>query len=255
MPILASLLAAAALNTMVRDIKLTAVSYNIRHGKGMDDQVMISRVGDRLAPLKPDFVGLQEVDKLTKRCGDVDQASELGTYLGMNSAFGAFMPYDGGEYGLAILSRYPIRKTNVLRLPDGEEPRVALIVEAELPSGGVVAVVNVHFDWIGNDKNRFLQATSLRDYLKGINTPYILMGDFNDEPESRTLSLFREIASEVPKPKNDHFTFSSTNPEKEIDIIFTAPTKRWGPGKAKVLREPLISDHRPIVAELKLKPE
>ena len=255
MPILASLLAAAALNTMVRDIKLTAVSYNIRHGKGMDDQVMISRVGDRLAPLNADFVGLQEVDKLTKRCGEVDQASELGTYLGMNSAFGAFMPYDGGEYGLAILSRYPITNTKVLRLPDGEEPRVALIVETRLPSGDTVAIVNVHFDWIGNDNHRFQQATSLQGYLRGINIPYVLMGDFNDEPESRTLSLFREIASEVPKPKNDRFTFSSTKPEKEVDFVFTAPTKRWGPGKAKVLREPLISDHRPIVAELKLKPE
>lgn len=235
------------------EIKMRVVSYNIRHGAGMDDSVQIARTADFLQELGPDIVGLQEVDLNVNRSGSVNQPYELGRRLGMHAAFGAFMDYDGGQYGMAILSKYPLRNVKPIQLPVGEEPRIALTAEVRLPSGESLTIVNVHFDWIDDDKSRFAQATALAEYLRQLKTPYVLLGDFNDTPGSRTISLFQSMAGEAKKPVKDQFTFSSTKPEKEIDFIFFSPAERWQARDTRVLNEKLVSDHRPVMTELVLK--
>jgi endonuclease/exonuclease/phosphatase family metal-dependent hydrolase len=151
---------------------------------------------------------------------------------------------------MGILSRHPIARVFPIRLPDGNEPRIALLVDVALPNGDTISVVNVHFDWVGNDTLRFAQATALTRVLDTLRTPYILLGDFNDEPGSRTLALFAARAREMKKPAADHFTFSATEPAKEIDFIFAAPANAWREGTARVISEPVASDHRPVVSAL-----
>lgn len=233
---------------------LRIVSYNIKHGRGNDNVVNLDRTAAVLRSLRPDIVGLQEVDDLATRSGGVPQAERLGQTLGMHHAFGRFMDFQGGAYGMAILSRHPIVATTSVRLPDGNEPRVALAVEVQLPSNRRLTIVNVHFDWVGDDTFRFAQATALTTYLDALKTPYVLLGDFNDEPDSRTLALFKQRAGEAKKPATDRFTFSSTEPNKEIDFIFTAPAAGWRHGEVRVITEPLVSDHRPVLAVLELAP-
>ncbi len=230
------------------------VSYNIKHGQGMDGNVDLKRIANVLKKLQPDFVGLQEVDLRVGRSAKTNQVNDLAAMLSMHPGFGSFMNYQGGRYGMAILSRYPLRNVQSLRLPNGNEPRVALIAEAQLPNGASVLLVNVHFDWVGNDKYRFAQATKLANHLRGQTKPFILLGDFNDGPDSRTLALFDEVALRTQKPKADRMTFSSTKPEREIDFIFCSPAKAWKVGRVEVITEPLASDHRPVVAELTLQP-
>ena len=234
---------------------LRVVSYNIKRGLGNDGVTDLARTARVIRELKPDFVGLQEVDENTRRSGGVDQAVELGRQLGMHHAFAPFMDYDGGRYGLAVLSRYPIANVTVVKLPEGNEPRVALAAEVILPNGASVTFVNLHFDWVKEDTFRLAQATALKKYLDGLKTPYILLGDFNDMPESRTLGLFRQDAVEAKKPREDHFTFSATAPAMEIDFIFVAPQSRWEIGNVAVVDERVASDHRPVVANVKLLPD
>ena len=52
---------------------------------------------------------------------------------------------------MAILSRHPIASVNPIRLPDGNEPRIALMVKIAMPAGDTIAVVDVHFDWVTTD--------------------------------------------------------------------------------------------------------
>lgn len=232
---------------------LRAVSYHIKRGLGNDGRTDLGRTASVLKRLSPDFVGLQEVDEKTRRSGGVDQAAELGRRLDMHHAFAPFMDYDGGRYGLVVLSRFPISGTNFVKLPTGNEPRVALSVEVELPDGATVTFVNLHFDWVKDDRFRFTQAAELKKFLDGLKTPYVLLGDFNDVPNSRTLQLLRRGTVEATKPADDHFTFSSADPSIEIDYIFVAPRSRWTIGKVTVDDEPVVSDHRPVVAELSPK--
>jgi endonuclease/exonuclease/phosphatase family metal-dependent hydrolase len=226
------------------------VSYNIKHGRGNDNVVDLARTAGVLRALAPDIVGLQEVDDLATRSGGTPQAERLGQLLGMHHAFGRFMDFQGGAYGMAILTRHPIMETRSVRLPDGNEPRVALSVDVRLPAGRTLTVVNVHFDWVGNDGFRYAQAEALTKYLDALTTPYVLLGDFNDVPESRTLALFKARAMEAMKPPADRFTFSSITPTKEIDFIFAAPAASWKAREVRVVTEPMASDHRPVLAVL-----
>lgn len=244
----------AARNEPSSSVPLRIVTYNIRHARGMDGAVDLARTADVLRSLTPDVVALQEVDDRAARSGGVDQAAELGQRLGMHAAFGSFMDFQGGRYGMAILSRYPLAEVDPLRLPDGHEPRVALVAHVRLSNDEILTVVNVHFDWVDDDTFRFTQAQAVVEYLRGLQNPFVLLGDFNDQPGSRTHRLFSELAREAVKPERDRFTFSSTDPTVEIDAIFTAPVSRWTHGDVRVHDEPVASDHRPVSAFLLLHP-
>ena len=233
---------------------ITAVTYNIRHGVGMDDALRLERTAATLRPLEADFIALEEVDRNVRRSGSVDQAKLLGDLLGMKAAFGPFMDYQDGEYGLAILSKHPIVRSTALRLPDGNEPRVALLVQVTLPNGDPLTVVSVHFDWVSDDGFRFAQAKVLAATLDTLSTPYLLMGDFNDEPGSRTIRLFERGAMEAEKPREGHLTFpAAPAPVKEIDFVFVSPAMRWRVDSVAVVDERMASDHRPVMARLLLR--
>ena len=233
--------------------EITVATYNIRHGRGMDDVVDLRRTARALRALDADIIGLQEVDRSVLRSGTVDEAALLGAELGMTHEFGAFMPYRGGEYGLAMLSRFPVRRTQVLRLPDGNEPRVALLVEIDLPNGAQVLAVNVHFDWVESDSFRIRQVEALATVLDTVSLPIILLGDFNDVPGSRTMRRWSTRFATVEKPATDRYTFSSVLPEKEIDHILVAPRHAWEPLSARVVTDTMTSDHRAFVGRLRLR--
>jgi endonuclease/exonuclease/phosphatase family metal-dependent hydrolase len=248
--LLAAFLAATA---APRADDITVATYNIRHGRGNDEIVDLDRTAAAIRALGADVVALQEVDRNVTRSGGADQPQVLGAALGMHHAFGAFFPYQGGEYGMAILSRFPIRHEHALRLPDGNEPRVALFAELELPSGAHVLVVNVHFDWVADDTLRFKQVEALGAVLDTVSLPVILLGDFNDVPGSRTITRWTATFEALAKPEADRFTFSSTTPTKEIDHIMLKPASAWEGRSAVVVADPVTSDHRAVVARVRLR--
>ena len=228
----------------INEFSARVVSYNIRHGEGMDGKVDLERTGKVLEALNADFICLQEVDYRAQRSGEVNQAAELGKQLGQHAAFGSFMDFQGGKYGLGLLSRYPIINTHTIRLPDGNEPRVALAAEVRLPAGDSIMLVCLHFDWVGDDKFRFAQASKLVEYLDSLTIPALVIGDFNDTPESRTMKLFGDRGVQTP---DLDFTFSSTNPVKKIDYIIAMPKSAWEITESKVINEPIASDHSPLL--------
>lgn len=229
------------------------VSYNIRHGQGMDGKLDLERTSNVLKDLTPDFVGLQEVDNGVRRSGSVDQPEYLAKRLGMHSAFGKFMDYDGGQYGLAILSKHPILSSEIIELPLGNEPRVALATLVQIPNGEKLTVVNLHFDWVKDDRFRYSQATVLKEHLNRLQTPYLLVGDFNDQTGSRTLELLERDSVGAIKPPQNRFTFPSQNANIEIDFIFGSPKDRWEFLETRVVQETLASDHRPVRAIFRLQ--
>ena len=115
-------------------------------------------------------------------------------------------------------------------------------------------IINVHFDWVRDDRLRYGQASALAEFLRTVKMPYLLLGDFNDQPGSRTLNLFHELAAEVTKPNDKRFTFPANQPRVEIDFIFAAPQHRWSAQQTRVIDEPTTSDHRPVFSEMTLRP-
>ena len=245
---------AAGPGTPAEPFTLTVATYNIRHGRGTDDVLDLERTAAVLRRLDADIIALQEVDEAVERSGGVDQAEWLGARLGTAHAFGAFFDYQGGRYGMGLLTRLPMRRVEEVRLPDGNEPRVALAVEMERPGGGSLTAVVVHFDWVAADSFRYAQAEVVAEYLDELDGPWLVLGDFNDQPGSRTLDLFGARARNATKPAGASNTFPSTDPEREIDFIFVGPPAEWTARNVQVVEERVASDHRPVVTTLTWRP-
>lgn len=230
---------------------LRVATWNIKHGRGMDGRLDLERTATVLAALKADIIALQEVDETVRRSGRVDQAAWLAERLEMHASFGAFMDYQGGRYGLAILSRFPIEHAETWRLTDGNEPRVAQAIQVALPSGDVITGVCVHFDWVDDDGFRFAQASETMARLRELDTPWIVLGDFNDTPDSRTIRGFHALGRDASKPSDASATYPADGPRIEIDFIVTGPGDRWTVDRVDVIAEGIASDHRPVIAVLR----
>ena len=227
---------------------IRVLAYNIHHGEGMDTVIDLERIASLIREVDPDFVTLQEVDSVTTRTNGVDQAAELGRLTGLNPAFGRFMAYQGGAYGMAVLSRWPIDDVRNLRLPDGAEPRTALSADVTSPeTGRTLRFVGIHF--YRTEEERLAQAMRLGELLGDDAVPTILAGDFNSTPDSEVMNHLSESWSVVEKG-NDHFTFPSYGPDREIDFVLLQPVGRFEVVGQRVLTEPVASDHRPIVVDL-----
>ena len=227
------------------------LSYNIHHGEGLDRKIDLERIAALVRESGADLVALQEVDRVTRRTHQVDQLGVLAAGTGFHPAFGKFMDFQGGEYGLGILSRYPIHRTWSIALPAGSrEPRSALAVSVTHPTLGPTTFVCLHLDWLADDSHRFLQAQALVEGLRDVQGLVVLAGDFNDRPGPRTLELFGSRFTQADKPEDAHDTFPADGPDREIDfVMFRSATQIEA--SAIVLTEAVASDHRPILATLR----
>jgi endonuclease/exonuclease/phosphatase family metal-dependent hydrolase len=116
-------------------MRLKIVTYNIKSGLYHPDGLeAVARVLEAAAP---QVIALQEVDRDTRRARHEDQTAWLADRLGMPyHCFGAATPWDGGgEYGVSLISAFPLLEQRVTHLwvPQGQdvphgarEPRVAL---------------------------------------------------------------------------------------------------------------------------------
>lgn len=236
-------------------IQIKVLTYNIHHANppSKPDLIDLPAIAKVIIESKADIVGLQELDVHTERSGkDLDQAAELGKLTGMQHYFVKGIDYQGGEYGIAILSRFPIIKSDSLRLPMkegiGGEPRVLAVITIEPARGKQITFANTHMDL--KPETRVLQARAIVDYLSDIQSPVIFCGDLNAKPGSDPVKIFDE-----------HFTRSSIengltipqiNPRSEIDFIMFKPSNRFKILKHEVINEPYASDHLPVLVELEL---
>ena len=109
---------------------LRVLSYNMHHGEGVDGRLDLPRIARVITRARPDVVALQEVDRETLRSQHVDQAAELARATRMHVVFGANIDLQGGQYGNAVLSRWPLSDARNVHLPrrDNGEQRGVLIV-------------------------------------------------------------------------------------------------------------------------------
>lgn len=221
---------------------LRVVTYNIHHGEGMDGQFNYERLAKVINNLSPDLVALQEVDDRTERASGVDQAALLGKLCGMHHVFGQAMPYQGGRYGHAVLSRFPILKTAVHPLPyrPGREPRAALEVWIEPEGIGPLHFVGTHLCHL-DDEVRIQQTTRLGQLLSVKDgPPIILAGDFNARPGSDPMNVLLDADwTDVVAPRS------------KIDYVLVRSSDPWQIEEVTIVDEPVASDHDPILAVLR----
>jgi endonuclease/exonuclease/phosphatase family metal-dependent hydrolase len=226
-------------------------AYNIKHGEGMDGTVDLARAVAVLQALDADVITLQEIDRGTARTGGVDQAARLGEMLGMQAHFGDFMPYQGGHYGMAVLSRLPVRRVENIRLPDGDEPRTALEVEVAVgPESRPLSVVGIHF--YRTPEERFAQAQALSQALDAREHPVVLAGDFNSFRGDRVMSALARAEWFLVEKEGAPLTYPADEPAREIDFTLLRPASAFEVVEHRVIDERVASDHRPLLVVLRL---
>jgi len=236
-----------------REVTIKVMTYNVRHGVSLSWKPSIEKQVEIIRKLNPVWVGLQEIDDKCKRSGSVDQTALFSKLTGLSGHFGSFMEYDSGRYGMAVLSALPVLSTENLILPEGAEPRIAIVQKVQITKNIRIAFANVHLDWT-KPEFRKKQAGRLIAYLDSLNFPVVVLGDFNSEPGSPCMNIFfKRGFTEVQKDGNSK-TWEAADPSVDIDHILFRDARgvHFSPVKAIVLNEPEASDHRPVQAEIKV---
>jgi endonuclease/exonuclease/phosphatase family metal-dependent hydrolase len=232
---------------------LRIATYNILAGdRGLKGII------ETLRTANADVIALQEVDRLTRRSKKVDQASVIAAALKMSHAFVSHFPYQGGEFGVALLSRFPIED---VQRHQAAKSRLALLSAKVRAPTGPIEVVVVHFNvtmpFDESAKQAKSDAARLQDAKKAFDLaglsklPLIIAGDFNDDTGSPPYELMKEAKLQDSCAGNVWSkTWSSTLPVTRIDYV-------WASGHFTVhdcrTLSSDASDHLPVVAVLGLR--
>ena len=235
--------------------QLRVMTYNIHVGVGMDKKLDLPRIAAVINDQRADLVGLQEVDRGVERTQRIDEIAELAKLTHMDYAFAFNLKYQGGQYGVAILSRYPIRATDHHLYLNTREAERRGFIRAEVNVGGrTVNFVTTHLDYQYED-GRVFEAEQLLDALKDVKGPLIVVGDFNDIPTGGAYKLVSDRFSDAwidARLTDPGYSYPADKPAKRIDYILFRQGDRIRTKKAWIVSTP-ASDHVPVVADLELK--
>jgi endonuclease/exonuclease/phosphatase family metal-dependent hydrolase len=237
----------------------------------------------QLRALAPDVIAMQEVRPLDGRAGRTT-ADWLGDALGMARVYAVSLRWDdgaffaghpGGEEGLAVLSRHPIREHRVLPLPDARptEARILLSALIDAPAGPIWChTTHLHYR-LDDGLARERQVVAIDDAIRaiageaGATAPQLLCGDFNATPEHDEIRFLRSLHTlsgrrthwqdawlrRHPGARADEgITWSSENEQtrplrsldidRRIDYVFVSTRRKDGRGT--VLDARVVLDER-----------
>jgi endonuclease/exonuclease/phosphatase family metal-dependent hydrolase len=248
-------------------------TFNILHGRSLaDDRVDVDRFAAAVETLDADVLALQEVDREQPRSHHADLTAVAAEAMGAGAhrfvaaiagtpgatwmaATGREQP-GTAEYGIALLSRYPVRSWQVIRLPAipfrfpmwlpgprkvivvDEEPRAAVVAVVETPHGELT-VVNTHLSFVPGWNRR--QLRRLRRDLTAFPGPLVLMGDLNMTPPTPTsVTGWQSLASGL--------TFPLDEPDRQLDHVLLRGD--LAPVTATASLALPLSDHRALTVDV-----
>jgi endonuclease/exonuclease/phosphatase family metal-dependent hydrolase len=251
-------------------------TFNLLHGRSLSDgTVHAGRVAAAVADLDADVLGLQEVDRAQPRSGLLDLTAIAAEAMGAPvHRFAAAVVGTPGEtwqpwrsdddnlhplYGIALLSRYPVLRWQITRLPGApvrspvyvpeggllllkDEPRVLLAAVVQTPRGPMT-VATTHLSFVPGWNLRQLRHAVRA--LRALPAPRVLLGDLNmPGPVARAVSGW--------KPLGKSATYPSPSPKAQLDHVLADPRGAAGLGRVVQVStpHPAVSDHRPLVVQL-----
>ncbi|APR33462.1 MULTISPECIES: endonuclease/exonuclease/phosphatase family protein [Citrobacter] len=248
---------------------LKIATYNIGKNEASADVADFTALNSAIERINADIIAVPEVDNKTGRSQKIDQLKKIADANKLHYVFGKAIDFDGGEYGLGLLSKYKILHSQVVKLPSGDaEQRVALLAQIDVPGFDSAPIIMVtHLDWQKDPTMRTEQARYLLDISIGDATTdfpdiassiKILAGDFNSTRDEQPLKEIRYFFNEVTKEGIDTRSWPAVNPAIDIDHIFTFKGQKWNvknlqiPHNSSEFTWSTASDHLPVIAELEL---
>lgn len=187
---------------------LRIMSYNIRNGRGMDDMTDFRRTAEVINKVCPDVVAVQELDSVTGRSGGKDVLREIAGLTLMHHIYAPAIDYDGGKYGIGMLSKEKPLGYRYLSLPGREEARALLVVEFEK-----YIYCCTHLSL--TEEDRMLSLPVIQQVAASANKPFFIAGDMNAHPDSEFIRQLKNdfvILTDMEKP-----TFPADKPDETLD--------------------------------------
>lgn len=225
---------------------IKVVTYNIHRGINKSNKLDLDGIIGVITGIGADIVALQEVERFSIRTGFKDQIGYIAEKLSMDYAYGKSINILNGQYGNAILAKYPIEEYEVKQLYSEGENRTLLRAALSI-KGSRIQVYNTHLGL--NSSERDKQIREIIDITANTDD-CILAGDFNsavDKLDAVTEKL-KDSAS------NDMYnytipTFDNGDITERIDYIFLSD-------RFKIIEYEVLkcdaSDHYPVIVTVKL---
>jgi endonuclease/exonuclease/phosphatase family metal-dependent hydrolase len=230
------------------DLSIRLMTWNIHGALGRNPRFDLERVVHLVQRHAPDIVALQEIDSRRARAAHIDNPFDvLQQALGEHGVDARSVTTADGDYGQALISRWPMLNTEIHDLSYPErEPRRAICSDIQTPAGPL-RVIATHLGL--SLRERRSQAIALLKMLGAVRHTTVALGDFNDWFWAG--SVRRSLARALPAFTR-HATFPSTWPLFQLDRIYLWPPPALV-GSRTDLEARAISDHLPVIADIRIR--
>ena len=224
--------------------RVRVMTWNIHGAVGRNPRFDLARVVELIKRRDPDIVALQEVDSRRFAKGVDSPFAVLQQALGTHGIGAKSIVTADGEYGQALISRWPLRATEIRDISYRErEPRRAIRADIETPFGPL-RVIATHLGL--SIRERRDQARILLELIGRAPNATVVLGDFNDW---LWVGSVRGVLARVLPGRTRHRTFPSVCPVLRLDRIYCHPRKAL----LRSFTDPdawHISDHLPVIADV-----
>ena len=224
---------------------LKLMSYNIRNAKGMDNVRNVQRIANVINNEAPDVVAVQELDSMTIRSNQTYVLAEVAERTQMHASYAPAISFQGGKYGIGILSKEQPLSIRTFPLPGREEERMLMVAEFK---DYFFACTHLSL----TEEDRLASLDIIKSSASTSHKPFFLAGDLNDTPDSKFIQGLQKDFQVLTHTKSP--TFPAPEPKETIDYIaaWKGNTDNFANLAAQVVEEPLASDHRPITVTLRM---
>jgi endonuclease/exonuclease/phosphatase family metal-dependent hydrolase len=267
--------------------ELRMMTYNVHNFSPFDDDqdplTVKSNILKVIRQENPDVIAIQEY--FTRYEGPLDMTDSIKAILHTKHYyFEASFEAQSQATGLAIFSKYPIRRKGSILFPGNHGGNAAIFVDL-LANKKVMRIYNVHLQSISFDPQDYAyldkvkkemdpelrpskrilsmlrtafmkrseQVDILKSSIKECKTPYLIAGDFNDTPASYAVTQLTKNLNRSFEKEGVGFgrTYNGKFPNFQIDYIAT--TKDINIVNHRVI-DAKLSDHFPVRSDLRLTP-
>lgn len=228
---------------------LTLLTFNIRSANDKNGSIKLEEIVEEIRETDAHIIGLQEVERMMPRSGYRDQARLVAEELGYHYYYGGNINIFGVQYGNALLSKYPILAANNHKLPREKlEPRG--MIEADIDADG--SLLHVFVTHLGlSSLERSKQVRYINGILSQRKGNILLLGDFNNHPDSEEMSTLDDRLTDSAAALNqlDQFTFAwkSTTPNVRLDRIYASDNITL---KHHRVQPSAVSDHMLVLTQI-----
>lgn len=226
----------------------TLASFNICSAHFREEKYTennLSSIAHHINQSGADVVCLQEVDRGAARSDRVDMPSYLAEHTELkHHYFIKIRSFQGGEYGTAILSRFPITEQKTLNYPVQIATQGTSCGYVKIDLGGTsVTIFNTHLS-VENEESNTETLVCLADILKdhyAEDGTFVCCGDFNTSPQ--------KVSRYIPWVKLAHLGLQ-TYADRSIDHILFAGDMKTENTRTMDTQTDKATDHHMVLTEV-----